>query len=50
VYRTNNGGASWSSFREGLENDSVQAIAMDAVTGATVYIGTFGSGVFDLQP
>jgi hypothetical protein len=46
VFKTTDGGASWSPMNSGLTNTRVQALAIDPVTPATIYAGTYGGGVF----
>ena len=46
VYKTIDGGVSWTKTVTGLTNLSVTALAIDPVTPATLYAGTYGGGVF----
>src|SRR5215813_13712250 len=46
VFKTTNGGGSWSSVNVGLTNTNVTALAIDPRTPTTLYAGTNGSGVF----
>jgi hypothetical protein len=46
VFKSTNGGASWSAVNTGLTNTSVLALAIDPLTPSTVYAGTNGGGVF----
>src|SRR5215831_14233667 len=46
VFKTINGGSSWSSVNVGLTNTNVSALAIDPWTPTTLYAGTSGSGVF----
>ena len=45
VFKTSNGGESWSAANIGLANTNVRALAIDAQTPANLYAGT-GDGVF----
>jgi len=45
VYRTTDGGQSWSAASAGLTNRDVDALAMEP-SGATIYAATGGGGVF----
>ena len=49
VFKSTDGGASWSAFNNGLTNTVVQALAIDPQTPAIIYAGTYGSGVFSMQ-
>jgi photosystem II stability/assembly factor-like uncharacterized protein len=51
VWRSLDGGESWSAFDVGLTNSFVEALAINA-TGTRLYAGTRGGGVFehDLPP
>lgn len=44
VFRSQDGGATWQPFNEGLPNLFIQAIVID--TEGTAYVGTYGSGVY----
>src|SRR5215813_500838 len=46
VFKTTNGGSSWSSVNVGLTNTNVSVVAIDPLTPTTLYAGTSGSGVF----
>lgn len=49
VFKTTDGGASWSAINNGLTNLLVFALAIDPATPTTLYAGTFavgGGGVF----
>src|SRR5215831_4936747 len=46
VFKTTNGGGSWSSVNVGLTNTNVSVVAIDPLTPTTLYAGTSGSGVF----
>ena len=45
LYKTTNGGTSWSQMNAGLPND-VTALAIDPQNPSTIYAGSGGSGVF----
>jgi hypothetical protein len=49
VFKTINGGESWSEFNAGLPLTDVYALAIDPVTPTTVYVGTSGGGVYSIQ-
>ena len=40
VYKSTDGGVSWSPFNTGLANTNVHALAIDPLTPTTVYAGT----------
>ena len=46
VFKSTNGGGSWSAFNTGLPYTREAALAIDPQTPATLYAGTGGSGVF----
>jgi photosystem II stability/assembly factor-like uncharacterized protein len=46
VFRSANGGTSWSPVNNGLNNLFVNALAMDPANPNTLYAGTGGGGVF----
>ena len=46
VFKSTNGGGSWSPINAGLTNSDVLALAIDPATPATLYAGTSGGGVF----
>src|SRR5207237_7051189 len=46
MFKSTNGGVSWTAVNSGLTNTSVYALAIDPSTPATLYAGTFGGGVF----
>ncbi|HMF08268.1 MAG TPA: hypothetical protein VKJ00_03965 [Thermoanaerobaculia bacterium] len=48
VYRSLDGGQSWSTFNSGLTDLSVSALALSA-SGARIYAGTNTGGVFDFE-
>jgi hypothetical protein len=49
VFKSTDGGASWSALNVGLTNRSVFSLAIRATTPTTIYAGTNGSSVFVLQ-
>jgi len=49
VFKSTNGGESWSAVNTGLTNTDVRALAIDPDTPATLYAGTWGGGVFSIQ-
>jgi len=46
VFKSTNGGESWSAANTGLINTYVYALAIDPKTPTTLYAGTYGGGVF----
>ena len=46
VFKSTDGGSSWTLSNTGLEGVRVFSLAIDPETPTTVYAGTFGSGVF----
>jgi hypothetical protein len=48
VYRSADGGASWSIYSTGLDPITSVPLAVDPA-GQTVYTGTFGGGVFKIN-
>ncbi|HEV2063622.1 MAG TPA: hypothetical protein VGS00_03645, partial [Thermoanaerobaculia bacterium] len=48
VFRSTDGGSSWSAFNVGLTNMNVTALAIDP-TGTSLHAGTPGGGVLDYQ-
>ena len=49
VFKSANGGASWSAVNSGLTSLAVLALAIDPATPTTLYAGTSGGGVFSIQ-
>jgi hypothetical protein len=49
VFKSTDGGATWSAVNTGLTNTDVRALAIHPTTPATLYAGTYGGGVFDLE-
>lgn len=50
VFRSGNGGDNWSELNDGLADVFVSDLAIVHSDPATVYAGTFGRGVFAIQP
>jgi len=50
VFKSINGGQSWSALYPGLTNPIVRALAVAPTTPSTIYAGTAGNGVFAIQP
>jgi ligand-binding sensor domain-containing protein len=46
VFKSGNGGVSWTAVNAGLIASSVQALAIDPSTPSTLFAGTRGGGVF----
>ena len=46
MFKSTNGGATWSAVNTGLTDTYVNALAIDPATPATLYAGTWGGGVF----
>ena len=46
VFKSTNGGGSWTAINTGLTNTEVQALAIDPSAPGTLYAGTYGGGVF----
>ncbi len=50
MYKSTNGGASWTAFNAGMPSGNiVQSLAIDPSRPTTVYAGTDGGGVFDIE-
>ena len=49
VFKSTNGGASWTAMNAGLPGTDVRALAIDPSAPARLYAGTAGAGVFDYQ-
>ena len=49
VFKSINGGGSWSAFSAGLTNPFTQALAIGPETPASLPAGTHGNGAFDIQ-
>lgn len=50
VFRSANGGKNWSELNKGLGEGFVLDLAIASTDPATVYAGTFGGGLFAIQP
>lgn len=48
VYRSQDGGATWSVFGSGMRSRAVTSLTIDA-TGTVLHAGTTGGGVFDYE-
>jgi hypothetical protein len=46
VFKSTNGGGTWTAVNTGLTNTYVYALAIDPDTPATIYAGTWNGGVF----
>ena len=46
VFKTTDGGASWTAINTGITYAYVNSLAIDPANGRTVYAGTAGSGIF----
>jgi hypothetical protein len=46
VYRSADGGLTWSSASAGLENLYINSLAVDPTNAAVAYAGTYGKGIF----
>ena len=49
VFKSTDGGGSWSAVNTGLTNTEVSALAIDPATPTTLYAGTYGGSVFSIQ-
>ena len=49
VFKSTDGGGSWTALNAGLTNLHVQTLALDTSTPPRLYAGTVGSGVFVLD-
>jgi hypothetical protein len=49
VFKSTDGGGTWSAVNNGLTNAYVWALAIDPQTPSTLYTGTEGGGVFDME-
>jgi hypothetical protein len=49
VYRSTNGGGSWSIVGSGLTDFTINALAIDPVSPASLYAATAGGGVYGFQ-
>jgi photosystem II stability/assembly factor-like uncharacterized protein len=50
VYRSTNGGASWTAVEPGLDDSGVQALAISSGSTLILYAGSLGGGVFRSPP
>src|ERR1035441_2875425 len=50
VFKSSNGGTSWSASSSGLTNLGVLALVIDPSSPATLYAGTINGGVFKSRP
>jgi len=46
IYKSRNGGQTWTPLHEGLEQAQVISLAIDPVLSSTVYAGTFATAVY----
>lgn len=46
VFKTRDGGQTWTPMREGLEQAQVITLAIDPVLSSTIYAGTFATAVY----
>jgi photosystem II stability/assembly factor-like uncharacterized protein len=46
VFRSTNGGGSWTAVNTGMTSTAVQALAIDPASPTTLFAGTSGGGVF----
>lgn len=46
IYKSRDGGQSWTRMSEGLEQAQVRSLAIDPVLSSTVYAGTFATAVY----
>jgi len=49
VFKSANGGGSWSAANSGLTSRTVLALAIDPQTPTTLHAGTDGGGVFSIR-
>jgi len=49
VFKSVDGGDSWSALNTGLTSTAIRALAVDPAAPSTVYAATFGGGVFVLR-
>ena len=49
LFRSGDGGVSWSSMTEGLANDAVSSLAFDSADPSILYVGIEGAGVWILR-
>jgi photosystem II stability/assembly factor-like uncharacterized protein len=46
IYKSRDGGQTWTAMREGLEQAQVISLAIDPVLSSTIYAGTFATAVY----
>ncbi len=46
VFKSTNGGSSWSAINTGLGNRDIQDLVIDPTMSNTIYAATYNSGVF----
>jgi len=46
IYKSTNGGNSWSQINNGLTNSSICTLTIDQASPTTIYAGTYGGGLF----
>ena len=49
MFKSMNGGGSWSDLSDGLFASEVTSLAIDPMRRTILYAGTKGGGVFDIQ-
>jgi len=49
VFKSTDGGGSWSTFNDGLTNLFVTALVIDPKTPVNLWAGTAGGGVFAME-
>jgi hypothetical protein len=49
VFKSTNGGGTWSAVNIGLTDTDINALAIDPATPTTLYVGTWGGGVVITQ-
>ena len=49
MFKSTDSGSTWGAVNTGLTNTSVSALAIDRATPTTLYAGTSGGGVFDIE-
>jgi photosystem II stability/assembly factor-like uncharacterized protein len=46
IFKSTNGGTSWSAIDNGLTNSAVYSLVIDPTNTNTIYAGTWGGGIF----
>lgn len=46
VYKSTNGGNTWTAANAGLTNTDILSLAIDPLTPSTLYVGVYGNGIF----